>query len=132
VVPSERTLEFDYRAAAHLVLEPRSLELRVAYDKREGVLARVSVAGPDLLVRWFELQHNRALDASSPRDRALAASRAADVLGGMLEARLPAARCSVPADAGVLTRRCDGLEARMRQGSGEGDLDEVVLSVTTK
>ena len=90
---------------------------------REG-----AVAGDDLFVRWTEAMIVRVLDASRPADRQLAASTVKDVIGGALEATLPASRCaSTPRPDEILARECDGWTVSVHMGTqaGTGDFLDV-------
>jgi hypothetical protein len=90
---------------------------------REG-----AVAGDDLFVRWTEAMLVRILDASKPADRELAATTVKDVIGGALEATLPASRCAAtPRPDEILARACDGWAVSVHMGtqSGTGDFIDV-------
>jgi hypothetical protein len=102
------------------------IHLHVVLDR--GRVAGGRIEGEDLFVRWTEASSVRALDASDPSDRAAAAAAVGDLLAGALEARLPAARCTVaPRAAEILTRACDGWHVSVRMGLEPGDHDLVSI-----
>jgi len=93
-----------------------------------GRIVQGVLRGDDLFVRWTEAQLVRVLDAGNPADRKLAASTMVDVLGGALEAVLPASRCpstTPPGPGEILTRACDGWTVSVRMGEVPGALDVV-------
>jgi hypothetical protein len=105
---------------------------RVALER--GRVVGGTIDGEDLFVRWAEANAVRALDASLAADRAAAAGDIAELLGGALEARLPAARCTAPRRADeLIARACGGLRVFVRMGrlAGEDDLIRVAARPAT-
>jgi hypothetical protein len=93
----------------------------------DGRVAQGMVQGRDLFVLWGEALLLRTLDPSSPPDRAAAVAAVVDVIGGALEATLPASRCTAaPRGGEILARACDGWTASVRVGEqGAEDAIEV-------
>jgi hypothetical protein len=81
-------------------------------------------------VSWDEADQVKARDPTDDKDRGLAARHAAELLGGALEARMPADRCTVSSSAvqEILVRRCDGWSAVVAMGRGPGELDSITVS----
>jgi len=113
-----------YVIPAHLSREPRALELSVAYEVTDGVISWARVSGPDLFLRWAELDMTRAFDARSDRDRAVSREHAIEALTGLLEARFPASSCATSIAGASLARACNGVVARVTLG---GEADEVLV-----
>jgi hypothetical protein len=95
-----------------------------------GRIAEGVVQGDDLFVRWSEAERVRVLDAGNPDDRNLAVDTVVEIVGGALEATLPAARCTAPPVAPpqrgeILARACDGWSVSVRMGEGPGTLDVI-------
>ncbi len=82
------------------------------------------IEGEDLFIRWAEADYARSLDPAAPASRQVALDHAREVLGGALEARLPAAQCALQEQV-VLARRCGGWHAVAVMGKGPGDRDVV-------
>jgi hypothetical protein len=108
---------------------PQGVQARVADVGFEifltaGRVREGAVAGDDLFVRWTEATVVRVLDAGKPADRGLAASTVKDLIGGALEATLPASRCSAkPRPDEILARECDGWTVSVHMGTGPGTGD---------
>jgi hypothetical protein len=95
-------------------------------DVQGGLLRAASLEGPDLFVRWAELDALRPLDPALSGDRAFAAGRIRDRLVGMLERRFPEGRCAGGGDeADLLARQCDGRRVRVTMGGRAGDIDRL-------
>jgi hypothetical protein len=84
------------------------------------------IEGKDLFIRWAEADYARSFDPESPGARKVALGHAREVLGGALEARLPAAQCALQ-EQPVVARRCGGWQAVAIMGGGEGFLDVVSI-----
>ena len=125
-----RTRDLFFSIPTHLERESRAVTLRVALvtDADDRVVAG-EISGADLFLFWAEADEMRALDPTSPADRADAARHAVDVLSGAFEAVLPSQRCRVPGTGEELfLRRCDGWEATARMGFSSGAPDLVRVS----
>ena len=108
--------------------QPSVVDVTFQLWLEDGRITQGVLRGDDLFVRWTEAQLVRVLDAGNPADRKLAASTIADVLGGAIEAVLPASRCTSQAPPGpgeILTRACDGWTVSVRMGEVPGALDVV-------
>jgi hypothetical protein len=102
--------------------------LRVAVARHR--FAGGTIAGDDLFTRWIESAEQHVYDATEPSDRAEVAAKVAEVLGGALEARLPAARCATRLSAReVFARSCDGWRVSARMGEIVGDADVITVTV---
>jgi hypothetical protein len=102
------------------------VRLRLNLAGRRVVGGRIE--GADLFIRWTEANEVRVLDTANVTDRATAASAVLEILGGALEARFPAARCTArPRQGDILARACDGWRSSARMGARPGDED--VISV---
>lgn len=109
----------------------RRVEVTLALDATGGALRAGSLSGPDLFVRWAEIDALRALDPARADDRAFAASRVRERLVGLLERRFPEARCArggEGAEADLFARACDGRRVRVVMGGGAGQVDRVDFS----
>jgi hypothetical protein len=104
-----------------------SLQLDVL--TRHGVIVGGRIGGPDLFVHWTEADSVRVSDPTLTADREAASSHAREILGGALEARLPAGRCDAAPSAPeqVIVRRCHGWSATVAMGDGAGADDTVVI-----
>jgi hypothetical protein len=107
--------------------QARVIDLRLQLWLEAGRLTAAEIQGADLFVRWAEAMELRVLDPAA--DRARIAALVADVLGGAVEAALPASRCTAKPgdDREIFTRACDGwsIVARFADASDEGDSIEV-------
>ena len=102
------------------------VKLSLALDHKRVVAGRIE--GEDLFVRWAEANEVRVLDATAASDRAAAARDVADVLGGALEARLPASRCATPPHRGeIVARACDGWHASAHMAARPGEVDVIAV-----
>jgi hypothetical protein len=112
-------------------VEAQVAEIRFQLWVENGRVARAVIQGGDLFTRWTEAMQTRLFDPTKPADRAAVASAVADVLGGALEAQLPAARCTPrsPAADGdwtvIFVRACDGWSVIARTAEREGDDDTI-------
>jgi hypothetical protein len=109
--------------------QARAVSLSIELVLQKGRVVQGLVAGEDLFVIWSEAMLVRPLDPNVAEDRELAAATVIDVLGGALEATLPASRCAqAPGDGEQLVRACDGWTVSVRMGaeSGEADVVDVV------
>jgi hypothetical protein len=108
--------------------QDRVLTMTVSVEQDPGGgIAAGRVEGQDLFVRWDEADLVRSLDASSPNHRSEAAFHARERLEGALEARFPAARCTVPSGGldELVHRACDGWTVVVRWGEREGQPDVI-------
>jgi hypothetical protein len=106
--------------------ERRVAEIRFRLKLSRGRIVGGEIQGEDLFVRWAEADTLRVLDPSVGEDRLVAVEHLRDVLGGALEARLPAARCAAGPVAGeIIGRACDGLHVSARMGAGAGKADVI-------
>jgi hypothetical protein len=126
--------DFFYAVPTHLVRESRVVTLRLSLVLERGVATLGILSGPDLFVSWDEADEVKPRDPTDDKDRAHAAAHAADLLGGALEARLPAATCTVSSSVPqeILVRRCDGWSAVVSMGRRQGDLDAITVSGPAK
>ncbi len=83
----DRSRELDYVVPGKGTRDPRALSSVLALRVVDGVIVGVTFKGPDLFVRWAELDAMRAMDETNSKDRDAAASHVREVLTGMLEAR---------------------------------------------
>jgi hypothetical protein len=125
-----RSEDLFYSVPSRLVRESRLATVDITVDLDHGKAARGMVRGPDLFVHWQEADDVRPRDPTDPKDRASAAVHATELLGGALEARLPAAHCTVTpsSPAELLARRCDGWSVTVTMGESAGDVDVIVVS----
>jgi hypothetical protein len=103
------------------------VRFRVTLERRRVVGGTID--GEDLFVRWAEANAVRPLDPTLATDRAAAAADIGELLGGALEARLPAARCTTARRADELVARACGrfrVFVRMGRLAGEDDIIRVV------
>ena len=127
-LPDRVDVRLPFAAPGRGDLFARTLEATLALEGDE--LRAATLSGPDLFVRWAEIDAVRALDPSRTEDRVFAASRVRERLAGLLERRFPEARCAKgAADADLLARRCDGRAVRVVMGGAAGDVDKVDFSV---
>jgi hypothetical protein len=113
--------------------EVQGREVAVAFrvTVARGRFAGGTITGDDLFTRWIESTEQHVYDPTEDADRAQVAAKVAEVLGGALEARLPAARCGTRlAPREVFARSCDGWRVSARMGAIIGDAD--VLTVTLR
>jgi hypothetical protein len=104
------------------------LQTRLALNVHEGTIVGATFSGPDLFVRWTELDTLHTLDEAKTPDRALAANHVKEVLLGMIEARFPSSNSIDASDGSLITRQHDALVFSAKQGAAVGDDD--VVSVT--
>ena len=123
-----RSRDLFYSIPTHLARESRiaTVKLEILFAGDVAVSGRIS--GPDLFVHWTEADTVTTLDPTLPEARASSAAHVAEVLTGALEARLPAARCSVPSPGDVIARRCDGWSVIATQADVPGQPDVIVVS----
>jgi hypothetical protein len=126
--------DYFYAVPTHLVRESRVVTLRLALVLERTVVTLGILSGPDLFVSWDEADEVKPRDPTDDKDRSTAAAHAADLLGGALEARMPAARCTVSSSdpKEILVRRCDGWSAVVTMGRRPGDLDAITVSGPAK
>ncbi len=118
--------------------DAREVDVELELTVAAGRVVAGHVRGEDLFVRWAEALLVRVLDPTDPGDREVAAAAVADVLGGALEASLPAARCASRASDGphgttkangeIVARTCDGWSVKVTmggEGSGAADVIDV-------
>jgi hypothetical protein len=108
--------------------QARVVDLRLQFWLEAGRVAAAEIQGVDFFVRWAEAMDLHVLDPAA--DRARIAALVADVLGGAVEAALPASRCTAKpsGDREIFTRACDGwsIVARFADDTDdEGDSIEV-------
>jgi hypothetical protein len=122
----EDQLSFVVRTPAGAEQRVAQVRLRLQLERTRVVGGRIE--GADLFIRWTEANEVRVLDAANATDRATAASTVLEILGGALEARLPAERCTArPRQGDILARACDGWRSSAHMGARSGDDD--VISV---
>jgi hypothetical protein len=127
-IPDRVEARMPFAVPAQGGLLGRRLEATLVLDASGGVVRAASLSGPDLVVRWAELDAIRALDPAKVEDRTFAASRVRERLVGLLERRFPEARCSgrtANDEADLLSRACDGRRVRVLMGGGAGQVDRV-------
>ncbi len=107
--------------------EAREVDVAFTLVIAGGRIVEGRVSGTDLFVRWAEALLVRVLDPTAPGDRTAAAAAVADVLGGALEASLPASRCAprAVAPSGTVARACDGWSVKATMGAGGDDVIDV-------
>lgn len=120
---------FPYSVPSPGGLVPRRADVRLNVERaKDGSVSRAVIEGPDLFVRWAEARKLSAYDADRTEDRVAAATEVGEVLAGVLERTLPAARCSAPGSAGALvSRRCGELSFEAAMGTGAAALDRVIV-----
>ena len=128
---SERDLFFSLPAAVGRHDADRVLTMRAIVDEREHAITRLTFAGADWFVRWYEADTNDGLDPTSPADRKKARARALEIVAGALEGRAPAARCEKPTKGSVvLVRECDGARVEVVSSDTWGDDDRITVERT--
>jgi hypothetical protein len=125
-----RSEDLFYSVPSRLVRESRLATVEITVELDRGKAVRGMVRGPDLFVHWEEADDVRPRDPTDPKDRASAAAHATELLGGALEARSPAARCTATPSSPVelLARRCEGWSVTVTMGQGPGDVDAIVVA----
>lgn len=146
-MPLRREEEVFFSLPAKRERESRVASVAVALAVEGDRVLAGWVEGPDLFTRWAEADLMKPLDAGQPGDRSLAGKHVAEVLGGALEGRFPAAKCGPPgglpslrvrpllpkvaarAPRGrvVFARACEGLRIEALQGDGPGEGDVVTF-----
>lgn len=121
-----RARDLDYVIPGKRTRDPRSLATKLSLRVVDGIIVGVTLKGPDLFVRWAELDAMRAMDEASGKDRDAARTHVHEVLTGMLEARLP----PTPEDPTTsMISRNNGAEsfvATMGSHAGEDDTIAVI------
>jgi hypothetical protein len=108
--------------------EARVAQVRLLLALDRGRVNGGRIEGEDLFVHWAEADETQLLDATSPTDRAAAATYLVDVLAGALEARFPGSRCwTRPRQREILVRACDGWRASASMGARPGDDDVITV-----
>jgi hypothetical protein len=103
-----------------------SLRVKLARKRFAGGV----IAGEDLFMRWIESAEQHVYDPIEDADRAEVAAKVVEILGGALEARMPAARCAVRlAKAEVFARSCDGWRVSARMGAIIGAADTITVTL---
>jgi hypothetical protein len=106
--------------------QPREVDVELELVAIAGHIVDGRVRGEDLFVRWAESLLVRVLDPTDPDDRKTSAAAVADVLGGALEAYLPAARCTHRAEGtDIISRACDGWSVKVTMGERGGTEDVI-------
>lgn len=130
-VPNRAQVHFAFVAPARQGPEARHLDATIELDVQGGVPRSARLSGPDLLVRWAEVDSLRALDSARLEDRSFAAARVRERLAGLLEGRFPEGRCATSGggeEADLVSRACDGRKVRVVMGGGAGQTDRVDFS----
>jgi hypothetical protein len=127
--PAWRTDELFFVVPTPRGAQSRVAEVRFRLWLEHDRVTAGAIRGADLFLRLAEALEIRVFDPALPADRARVASVVREVLGGALEATLPAAQCTArPADnAEILSRACEGwsVQARWAEREGEEDIVEV-------
>lgn len=130
-VPNRVEVHFSFAVPDRAGPSVRHLDATLELDAQGDALRAASLSGPDLIVRWAELDVLRPLDAANVDDRSFAASRVRDRLAGLLERSFPETRCTSRNDgdeADLVSRACDGRRVRVLMGGGAGQVDRVDFS----
>ena len=120
-------LRFVVRSPGEVQGRELHVSFRVTLARKH--LAGGVIAGEDLFMRWIEAAEQHVYDSLEDADRAEVAAKVAEILGGALEGRLPAARCAVRLSKGeVFARSCDGWRVSARMGTVIGAVDAITVT----
>ena len=124
---SERTDEIVFVVPTPDGPVTHDVEVHFQLKLERGRVTQGTIQGANLFARLAEAIEGRIFDTDKTEDRTTAASEIVEVLGGALEAQMPAVRCRVKpiGRGGILTRACDGWLASARMGSRTGDSDGI-------
>jgi len=124
--PSRTDERFAYAVPLQGELAARLMSVTLAIEIQSSVVRAGRIEGPDLFVRWAEIDALRPLDPARADDRAFAATRVRERIVGMLERRFPEKTCAGGGDdADLLARACDHRKVRVTMGGREGDIDRL-------
>jgi hypothetical protein len=128
-LPARREEDLFFSLPARPERVSRLLTVVVAVHSARGVIDEGRIEGADLFVHWGEADQMQPLDPTRDADRRRAAAHVRELVGGAIEARLPADRCTIPASnlGDLIARACDGWSARVTQSPAPGGIDAIVI-----
>jgi len=110
-------------------LAPREAAYQVELLFRRGLLAGVTLRGPELFSRLYEASSRQPVPAGDFAARLEALARVSAMFETLLEARFPAQRCARDVIAPLLLRReCDGTVVELRAGTEPGQDDGLSIA----
>ena len=120
------TLPYTLRSEGRTETFAMAMEIGVVLA--EGGFRQAELSGPDLFSRLYEASEARPLSNADALGRVGAIAWAAEPPAGVLEARLPAARCARDVVSPVvLSRSCDGWSVELVASEQVGQDDRVTL-----
>lgn len=122
-----KAVPFVFSVPEAQALAERKLELAIELTLDRGLVQRVSLSAPDLLLRVAEAAKVRAIP-ESPQARAEALGQGLEIVANAIAEALPEKGCSVEAVSPVvLERRCQGVRFQVLAGTEPGAPDRIVV-----
>jgi len=107
----------------------RRLVMDVVVQLDQGMVEQAKLEGPGLFSRLYEAGAKQPVPYDDPSARVEAIAYAVEVIGGAVEARMPAQRCALDTVAPVvLHRSCDGWTVTVTAAEQAGEDDVVSIS----